>query len=93
MKIKAVNKLKHQLPQYDTKAFEGVDLRGNIDSDVLLKPKKRSLVPAGIFLESAIGYEAQIRQRSCLAVNSGIAIVIHLTLLMLNTEARFVSLR
>lgn len=33
MKIKIVNRSKHNLPSYSTDASSGMDLRANIDSD------------------------------------------------------------
>ena len=38
MKVKIVNKSKHQLPSYETPASAGMDLRANLDEPVVLKP-------------------------------------------------------
>jgi len=75
MKIKIVNKSKHELPSYSTAASAGMDLRANIDNDIVLTPMKRALIPTGLYVEIPVGYEAQIRPRSGLAVKSGIGIV------------------
>ena len=75
MKIKIVNKSKHELPSYSTTASAGMDLRANIDNDIVLAPLKRALIPTGLYVEIPVGYEAQIRPRSGLAVKSGIGIV------------------
>jgi dUTP pyrophosphatase len=75
MKIKIVNKSKHELPSYSTAASAGMDLRANIDNDIVLAPLKRALIPTGLYVEIPVGYEAQIRPRSGLAVKSGIGIV------------------
>jgi len=75
MKIKIVNKSKHPLPAYSTPASAGMDLRANIDSDIVLKPLDRALVKTGLFLEIPEGYEAQIRPRSGLAINKGITVL------------------
>ncbi|MBN2862062.1 MAG: dUTP diphosphatase [Bacteroidales bacterium] len=75
MKIKIVNKSKHELPSYSTSASAGMDLRANIDDDIILGPLRRTLIPTGIYMEIPVGYEAQIRPRSGLAVKSGIGIV------------------
>lgn len=75
MIIKVINKSKHQLPQYSTEASAGMDLRANLESDILLKPMERALVPTGLFLEIPVGFEAQIRPRSGLAVKNGITIL------------------
>ena len=75
MKIKVINKSKHPLPQYSTEASSGMDLRANLENDVLLKPLERVMVQTGLFLEIPVGYEAQIRPRSGLAVKNGITIL------------------
>ncbi len=75
MKIKIVNKSKHRLPLYETNASAGVDLRANLDEPVVLKPLERSLIPTGLFIELPVGYEAQIRPRSGLAIKKGITLL------------------
>jgi dUTP pyrophosphatase len=72
MKVKIVNKSKHPLPGYETPASAGMDLRANLDEDIVLKPLERVLVPTGLYIELPIGYEAQIRPRSGLALKKGI---------------------
>jgi dUTP pyrophosphatase len=52
-----------------------MDLRANLDRDILLEPLGRALVPTGIFLEIPEGYEAQIRPRSGLAIKKGITLL------------------
>lgn len=75
MKIKVINKSKHQLPEYSTGASAGIDLRANLDKASILKPMERIMVPTGLFIEIPIGYEAQIRPRSGLAIKKGIMIL------------------
>ena len=75
MKIKVINKSKHQLPQYSTGESAGMDLRANLDKEIILKPLERIMVPTGLFIEIPIGYEAQIRPRSGLAIKKGITIL------------------
>ncbi len=75
MKIKIVNKSKHPLPSYSTESSAGIDLRANIDCDIILRPLKRALIPTGLFVEIPVGYEAQIRPRSGLAINKGITLL------------------
>ena len=75
MKIRIVNHSRHPLPAYETIASAGMDLRANLDGDVLLKPLERSLVPTGLFIEIPLGYEAQIRPRSGLAAKKGITLL------------------
>jgi dUTP pyrophosphatase len=75
MKIKIINKSKHQLPAYSTALSAGMDIRADIDNEIFLKPMERALIKTGLYLEIPVGYEAQIRPRSGLAINKGIAIL------------------
>jgi dUTP diphosphatase len=75
MKIKVVNKSSHPLPEYGTEASAGVDLRANITEAITLKPLERTLVKTGLFIELPIGYEAQVRPRSGLALKHGITVL------------------
>lgn len=75
IKIEIINKSKHSLPQYATKGSAGMDLRANIDEDIILKPLERKLIPTGLFIALPIGFEAQVRPRSGLAVKQGISVL------------------
>jgi dUTP pyrophosphatase len=75
MKIKVINKSKHQLPEYATEASAGMDLRANLEDDIVLRTMERIMVPTGLFLEIPVGYEAQIRPRSGLAIKKRITIL------------------
>ena len=72
MKITIKNNSKHKLPRYETENSAGMDLRANIDREIILKPMQRVLIPTGLSLEIPNGYEAQIRPRSGLALKHGI---------------------
>jgi dUTP pyrophosphatase len=75
MEIKIVNASKHPLPEYATEHAAGMDLRANLDESIVLRPLERKLIPTGLFIELPIGFEAQIRPRSGLALKKGISIV------------------
>lgn len=75
MKIKIINKSKHELPAYATHASAGMDLRANLDTPILLKSLERTLVPTGLFMEIPVGFEAQIRPRSGLAFKNGLTVL------------------
>ena len=75
MKINIVNNSKHPLPEYSTELSAGMDLRANIDQEIMLRPMERILVPTGLFLEIPPNYEAQIRPRSGLALKKGISVL------------------
>jgi dUTP pyrophosphatase len=73
--IKIVNLSKHPLPSYETGASAGMDLRASLEQPVTLKPLERTLIPTGLFIELPVGYEAQIRPRSGMALKKGISLV------------------
>ncbi|MDD3772138.1 MAG: dUTP diphosphatase [Weeksellaceae bacterium] len=72
MKIKVINKSKHTLPNYETFASAGMDLRANLSEPVTIGSMERALIPTGLFMEIPVGYEAQVRPRSGLALKKGI---------------------
>ncbi len=74
LKVKIINKSKHALPEYATTQSAGVDLRANIDEPIVLKPLERRLIPTGICIGLPVGYEAQVRPRSGLALKHGISV-------------------
>lgn len=75
MKIKIINKSTHELPNYETLASAGMDLRANLSESRVLKPLERSIVGTGLFIELPVGYEAQVRPRSGLAAKKGITVL------------------
>jgi dUTP pyrophosphatase len=75
MNIKIINKSQHDLPNYETIASAGMDLRANIQEPITLQPLARALVKTGLFIELPIGYEAQVRPRSGLAFKKGITVL------------------
>lgn len=72
MSIKIINRSENPLPQYATPGSSGMDIRASLESDIIIKPLERHLVPTGLFLEMQQGYEAQIRPRSGMAIKHGI---------------------
>jgi dUTP pyrophosphatase len=75
MQIKIINKSQHALPNYETNASAGMDLRANLIEPITLKPLERTIVKTGLFIELPIGYEAQVRPRSGLAAKHGITVL------------------
>jgi dUTP pyrophosphatase len=75
MIIKIINTSSHPLPAYETFASAGMDLRANINEQIVLKAMERKLVPTGLFMELPLGFEAQIRPRSGLALKHGITVL------------------
>ena len=72
MNIKIINKSKHKLPKYTTIGSAGMDLRANINAPITLAPGERVLIPTGLHIALPVGYEAQIRPRSGLALKKGV---------------------
>ena len=75
MTINIINKSQHALPNYETIASAGMDLRANLTASITLKPLDRAIVKTGLFIELPIGYEAQVRPRSGLAAKNGITVL------------------
>lgn len=63
------------LPAYATPGSAGCDLRAAIETELTITPGGRTLVPTGIAVAIPEGYEGQVRIRSGLAHNAGLAIV------------------
>lgn len=75
MEIRIINDSHHALPRYATLQSAGMDLRANLDAPVTLQPLERRLIPTGLRIALPVGYEAQIRPRSGLALKHGISLV------------------
>ena len=75
LKVKVINKSKYELPAYSTSQSAGMDLRANIDESLTLHPMERKLISTGIYMALPVGYEAQIRPRSGLALKHGITVL------------------
>ena len=75
MKIKIINQSQHTLPNYETLASAGMDIRANLTESITLNSLERTIVKTGLFIELPIGYEAQVRPRSGLAAKKGITVL------------------
>jgi dUTP pyrophosphatase len=65
------------LPDYQTPHASGMDLIAALASDetIFLPMGERALIPTGLSMELPVGYEAQIRPRSGLALNYGVTVL------------------
>ncbi len=63
------------LPEYQTGGAAGMDLLAAIPNDIEIGPGERELIPCGISLALPLGYEAQVRSRSGLALKHGVAVL------------------
>ena len=75
IKIKLLNKGNQEAPAYATPQSAGMDLRANIEEPITINPMERVLIGTGLYIALPIGYEAQVRPRSGLALKHGITVV------------------
>ena len=75
IQVKVINKGGQPLPTYETAHSAGLDLRAALSEAVVLAPGERGLIPTGLFLEIPLGYEAQVRPRSGLALKRGLTLL------------------
>jgi dUTP pyrophosphatase len=66
-----------QLTVYHSEHASGLDLTAALaaDTEIVLEPGGRALIPTGFAIELPEGYEAQVRPRSGLALNFGITVL------------------
>ncbi len=64
-------------PVYETPASAGMDLRAAVPEDqpLTLAHGEKALVPTGFAMALPVGYEAQVRPRSGLAVKHGVSVL------------------
>lgn len=75
IEIKIINRSKNDLPQYETTQSAGVDLRADIEEEIILNPLERILVGTGLYISLQKGFEAQIRPRSGMAYKHGLTVL------------------
>lgn len=75
MNVNIINRSGHELPSYQTEQSAGMDIRANLNNNLVLQPLERALIPTGLFIELPTGSEAQIRPRSGLAYKKGITVL------------------
>ena len=64
-----------QLPQYATPGAAGADLVAANNTDIILEIGQRALIPTGLAMALPLGFEAQIRPRSGLALKNGVTVL------------------
>ncbi len=63
------------LPTYATEGSAGMDIYAAVMGEITVKAGETTLVPTGFSMEIPVGYEAQIRPRSGLALKSSIGLM------------------
>lgn len=62
-------------PTYMTRHCSGMDIYAAVNETVVIQPGEKAIIPTGFAIALPIGYEAQIRPRSGLALKHGIGIL------------------
>ena len=75
MVVKFINKSNNPLPKYESAQAAGMDIRCWLQEPVTLQPLERRLIPTGLYMQLPVGYEAQIRPRSGLALKRGLTVL------------------
>ncbi|MGI4734300.1 MAG: dUTP diphosphatase [Janthinobacterium lividum] len=74
--VPVINHSRHPLPAYQTAHAAGLDLCAHLpEGPITLGSLERRLIPTGLSIALPVGYEAQVRPRSGLALKHGIGIV------------------
>jgi len=63
------------LPRYMTPDAAGMDLRADLEAEIVLAPSERRLVPTGLAVAIPPGFEGQVRARSGLAARDGLTVL------------------
>ncbi len=72
VEIKIVNTSPFALPAYQTIGSAGMDLCAILELPITLQPLERAFIATGISIELPLGFEAQVRPRSGLALKRGL---------------------
>lgn len=63
------------VPSYESEYAAGLDIRAAVDESVTISPGERVMIPTGLAIALPVGFEAQIRPRSGLAIREGITML------------------
>lgn len=64
-----------RLPEYKSNAAAGADLFASLETQTVIPPGGRALIPCGIAMEMSVNVEGQIRPRSGLALKHGVTVL------------------
>lgn len=73
--FKFANKSTNPNPEFATVGSSGFDLRANLETPIPMLPSSRHIIPTGLYFELPKDFEIQVRSRSGLAANHGIAVL------------------
>ena len=63
------------IPVYSSAFASGADVKADLEDEVTLNSGERKLIPTGIYLDIPVGFEAQVRPRSGLALRYGVTVL------------------
>ena len=75
LSIKIVNLSGNPDPEYGSEHAAGMDIRAYLPEKINIFPGEIKLIPTGIYIQLPVGFEAQIRPRSGLALKQGITVL------------------
>ena len=75
MQISIINNSNNPNPKYQTKSSAGMDLMAFVDDPIIIESGEWKLISTGIYIKLPIGFEAQVRPRSGLALKKGITVL------------------
>ena len=75
IQVKAVACKKPKLPKYQSEGASGADVFACLDEPLIIHSGETKAVDTGLMIAVPLGYEAQIRPRSGLALKHGIGII------------------
>tara|TARA_X000000368_G_scaffold294874_1_gene234641 strand:- start:490 stop:924 length:435 start_codon:yes stop_codon:yes gene_type:complete len=75
MQISIINNSNNPNPKYQTKSSAGMDLMSYVEVPIIIESGEWKLISTGIYIKLPIGYEAQVRPRSGLALKKGITVL------------------
>jgi dUTP pyrophosphatase len=75
IRVRRVGPIEVALPRYQSEGAAGLDLEAAVEEEVTIAPGERRLVPTGIAIAIASGFEGQVRPRSGLALKHGVTVL------------------
>jgi len=63
------------LPRYMSAGAAGLDLLADLETELVLAPGERAIVPTGLAVAIPAGFEGQVRPRSGLALKTGVTVL------------------
>ena len=75
IQVNFINKSTNEDPKHKYLDDSGMDLRANLEDDIILKSSEIKLIPTGLHFELPESMEIQVRPRSGLAAKNGITVL------------------